>query len=419
MKIITDFQIHSRYARATSKDITLQNLEKWARVKGINLLGTGDFQHPKWFDEINENLEEDEHGILWSRTKFPFFWQTEISLIYTQDGKGRRVHHLILAPNKDVAKQIIESLSKKGRLDYDGRPIFGFSSIELVEMMMAISKDIEIIPAHIWTPYFGLFGSITGFDSIEECFKEKSKYLHAIETGMSSSPDMNWTLSSLDKYTLVSNSDAHSFWPWRLGREANVFDIDLNYKSIINAIRTKKGFIETIETDPNYGKYHFDGHRDCNFSCGPEETKKRNGICPVCKRKLTIGVLNRVRSLADREEGHIPENNVPFRKLIPLSELIATSLGTNQIYSNKVWEVYNKLITAFENEINILIYSNMEDLKKIVDENLLRLIAKNREGNLAIKPGFDGEYGKLILNNSKQEEKQQKLSKKQRTLTDF
>ncbi|MBI2671003.1 DNA helicase UvrD, partial [Candidatus Woesearchaeota archaeon] len=323
MKIITDFQIHSRFARATSKDITIENLEKWARIKGLNLLGTGDFQHPKWFDEINENLEEDSNGILWSKTKFPFFWQTEISLMYTQDGKGRRIHHLILAPNKDIAGQIIEALGRKGRLDYDGRPIFGFSSIELVDMMMSISKEIEIIPAHVWTPYFGLFGSITGFDSVEECFKEKSKYIHAIETGMSSTPDMNWMISSLDKYALVSNSDMHSHWPWRLGREANIFDIKLSYKNIINAIRTRKGFIETIETDPNYGKYHYDGHRNCNFSCSPEESRKLKNICPVCNKPLTIGVLNRVEQLADREYGFMPKDAVLFKKIIPLSELIA------------------------------------------------------------------------------------------------
>lgn len=845
MKIITDFQIHSRFARATSKDITLDNLEKWARIKGLNLLGTGDFQHPKWFLEINEKLDEDEKGILWSKNKFPFFWQTEISLMYTQNGRGRRVHHLILAPNKDVARQIIEALGKKGRLDYDGRPIFGFSSIELVEMMVSISKDIEIIPAHVWTPYFGLFGSITGFDSVEECFKEKSKYIHALETGMSSSPAMNWTISDLDKYTLVSNSDAHcvhpdtlitledgyilpiseigndlivahanlkylsytngvktqyskilssntlkeikyaggeiktspqhrfyvlkehhliekyaseikkgdmllrlakighndkgaiklkspdinfyysstnkgikfikqrridsgftqkqlanligiykdhywkiekglikinskilnkianilnfsyndfiknntlyiypnvkfpktsstkllellgyfmgggcsvvinrgrclmltdknkkllyyyqcivkelffcdcrlfkysyqnsygliipapvahffilnfpeallksnkrriprtiyttkleeisgflrgffdaesavghhgidvcsanilllyqvdmllkkfdicssiylnkfeknkkkfrhrivlygenlniyknkinfnheikknklikyvnkinifrkskikrygdfaisevksvrdigsdtiylydlsvpgyknyianqlivhnSYWPWRLGRESNIFDIDLSYNTLINAIRTKKGFIETIEVDPNYGKYHFDGHRNCNFSCSPEESNKLNNICPICKKPLTIGVLNRVNQLADRNHGFVPKDAIPFKTLIPLSELIAAVYKVNQVYSKKVWDVYNKLINAFVNEFKVLLDINLDALKKIVDEKLANYIILNREGKLMINPGYDGVYGKIII----------------------
>lgn len=798
MKIITDFQIHSRFARATSKQINLDNLEKWARVKGIDLLGTGDFQHPLWFKEINEKLEEDENGILWSKTKFPFFWQTEISLIYTQDGKGRRVHHLILAPNKDVASQIIEALAKKGRLDYDGRPIFGFSSIELVDMMMSITKDIEIIPAHClvqgtfihtnpglkqienvqindkvlthkgnfkevkklykrpykgevfkvipwyfsegvtvtpehpffaiktdkncswtqglickpteshkricftesyknykktwisakdlevgdvviypklkdiedkvtinendlilfinndfcrlvgyylaegytngrdafcftfnvtetdliedvrsivknifnieakkgktdgdlifysrsliklfqklfyidrpyrannkrlpnwalklplekqkeifvawwkgdkgytvsrilanqmkiiclrlnilpsiridtmlnfekrgkhfisnrkikakfdlisldrlsfledkfgllnyenfkkfkskkdirhawfdedniyipirkiiinqydglvynlevqednsyvteavavhncWTPWYSIFGSLSGFDSVEECFKEKSKYIHALETGMSSSPAMNWMISDLDKYTLVSNSDAHSFWPYRLGREANVFDIELNYDSIIKAIRTKEGFIETIEVDPNYGKYHYDGHRNCNFSCDPEETKKLNNICPVCKRQLIIGVLNRVYQLADRKFGFKPKEYIPFKTLIPLSELIATVYNINQVYSKKVWHYYNKLIEAFGNEFNVLLDIQLDDLKKVIDEKLSNYIILNRDEKLTIKPGFDGEYGRLIFDDKKI--KENKVNKKQTSLTDF
>ncbi len=415
MKIIADFQIHSRFARATSKDITLENLEKWARVKGINILGTGDFQHPKWFNEINEKLEEDDNGILWSKSKFPFFWQTEISLMYTQDEKSRKIHHLILAPNKDVAKQVIEALGKKGRLDYDGRPIFGFSSIELVDMMMGINHDIEIIPAHVWTPYFGLFGSKSGFDSVEECFKEKSKFIHAIETGLSSSPDMNWMISKIDKYTLVSNSDSHSFWPWRLGREANVFDIELKYSEIINAIRTKKGFIETIEVDPNYGIYHYDGHRDCNFSCDPEKSRELNNICPVCKKPLTIGVLNRINELADREYGFKPKDAIPFKILIPLSELIATTYNINQLYSKKVWDVYNKLIAAFGNEFNVLMHVELDNLKKIVDEKLANFIMLNREGKIKVKPGFDGVYGKPIF----EETIKLNQNKKQKSLTDF
>src|SRR3989338_1842266 len=247
MNLIADFHIHSKYARACSKDITFENLEKWARIKGLNVIGTGDFQHPKWILDIKEKLKEDENGIRWSKTNFPFVLQTEISLMYTQDGKGRRVHFVILAPNLEVADQIIEALGKKGRMDYDGRPIFGFSAIELVEMMMGINKDIEIIPAHAWTPWFGILGSKSGFNSIEECFKEKSKFIHAMETGISSDPAMNWRVSSLDKYA-------------------------------------------------------FDGHRNCGVSFDPKDAKI-NKICPKCKRLLTIGVQNRVDELADRQEG--------------------------------------------------------------------------------------------------------------------
>jgi uncharacterized protein (TIGR00375 family) len=417
MKLVTDFHIHSRFSRATSNDITLDNLEKWARIKGVDLLGTGDFQNPKWFKEINEKLKEDENGVLWTKNKFPFIWQTEISLMYTQDGRGRRIHHLILSPNKDISEQIISALGKKGRLDYDGRPIFGFTSIELVDMMMSISKDIEIIPAHIWTPYFAIFGSMSGFDSVQECFKEKSKYIHALETGISSDPAMNWMISGLDKYTLISNSDAHSYWPWRLGREANVLDINLSYKEIIKAIRTKKGFVETIEADPNYGKYHFDGHRDCNFSCSPEESKKLNNICPVCKKKLTIGVLNRVQQLADRDFGYLPDEAIPFKKLIPLSELISATYNINQLYSKKIWEIYNKLIEKFKNEFNVLLYIEYDELIKIVDKKLADNILLNRESKINIKPGYDGNYGELIFSETNIPIKNK--SKKQKTLTDF
>ncbi len=413
MRIIADFQIHSRFSRACSKNINLDNLEKYARIKGIDILGTGDFQHPKWFEEITKNLEEDDYGILKSKTGFSFLWQTEVSLMYTQDKKGRRIHYLIFSPGLEISKQIIDKLGKKGRLDYDGRPIFGFSGIELVEMMMEISKDIEIIGAHVWTPWFGMFGSKTGFDSIQECFKEKSKYIHAIETGLSSDPAMNWRLSWLDDYAIVSFSDAHSFYPWRLGREATMFDCDLKYKEIINSIRNKT-FMETIEVPPDFGKYHYDGHRNCNIILSPYESKKYNNICPVCNKPLTIGVLNRVEELADREEGYKPKHAIPFRSIIPLSELIAAVHKINQIYSKKVWDIYNKLILRFNSEFNVLLNVNYNDLKEVVNEKLASVIIKNREGKLKIKPGYDGVYGEIILDNENKKE-----IKHQKSLSDF
>ena len=426
MEYIADLQIHSRFSRATSKDLTLQNIEKYARLKGINLIGTGDFTHPKWLSELKEYLTGDGSGILTSKTGFRFVLQGEISNKYTQDGKGRRVHTLLLAPNFEVVEQINSALLKKGRLDYDGRPIFGFSCIELVEMMKGISDDIEIIPAHAWTPWYGIFGSMSGFDSVEDCFKEKTKHIYAIETGLSSDPAMNWRISKLDKYTLVSSSDAHSFWPWRLGREANVFDIKEDYGSLINAIRKRKGFVKTIEVDPNYGKYHFDGHRNCNISMSPSESKKINEICPKCRQKMTIGVLSRVEELADRPSGYIPENAVPFISLIPLSEIISALLKSS-VSSRKVWKEYYTLIKNFDNEFNVLLNAGKKEILKFTDEKIADAIIKNREGKIKFKPGFDGVYGELVFDETVKEkeisETQQAKTKKsenpQKGLGDF
>ncbi len=396
--IIADLQIHSKYSRATSKHISFQDLEKYARMKGLHLLGVGDFQHPLQFKSINEELEEDEHGILWSKTKFPFMWQTEISLIYTQNGKGQRIHHLIFSPNKEVAKQIIDALSKKGRLDYDGRPIFGFNSIELVDMMRSISEDIEIIPAHIWTSHFSLMGEYNQLLRVEDCFGDNTKYIHALETGMSSNPADNRRLSVLDKFQLVSFSDAHSSWPWRLGREATIFDFkELSYKNFLKAIREGVGLKSTIETYTSYGKYHFSGHRYCNVSFSPEDSKKYNQICPKCRNKLTIGVADRTEKLADRPVGYKRDNALPFVSLIPLHELISSVYDIKQLSSKKVWEIYNLLIKNFGNEFKVLLNISYDELVKIVHEKLAKLIIKNREEKLNIKPGFDGVYGSIIL----------------------
>lgn len=415
MQIIADLQIHGPYARATSKNTDFFLLEKYARIKGLNLLGCADFQHPMWNKEIKNNLREDENGILWTKTNFPFLWQTEISLIYTQDGKGRRVHHLIFSPSGEVSNQIIDALGKKGRLDYDGRPIFGFNSIELVDMMMGIAKDIEIIPAHIWTTHFSLMGDYNKYSKVEDCFKENTKYIHALETGMSSTPDMNWRISSLDKFNLVSFSDSHSFWPWRLGREATIFNVEeLTYKNIINAIRTGDGLDSTIETPPEYGKYHFTGHRNCSISLNPEGAVKIKNICPVCRRPLTVGVAQRIEELADREDGYKPHNPRHFIKLIPLHELIAAFYGTNQLASKKVWDIYNKLIEQFESEFNVLLNAKKDDLVKVIDIKLIELIIKNREQKLLIDPGYDGVYGKLILEENKKDN-----INKQKSLGDF
>ncbi len=393
MEIIADLHIHSRFARATSKNINLENLEKYARVKGLGLLGTGDFQHPFWSKELD--VLEEKDGILYTKTGFPFLWQTEISLMYSQDGKGRRIHHVILAPNKEVVKQITDFLASKGRLDYDGRPIFGFSSIELVDAMSSISEDIEIIPAHCMTPWFGIFGSKSGFNSLREAFQDKENKIHAVESGISADPEMLWKFSFLNKKTIVSFSDSHSFWPWRIGRESTIFSIGkLNYKNIIKAIR-QNTIKTTIETDPFYGKYHYDGHRNCNFSCSPKKTKELGGICPICKKPITIGVEYRVEELADQTEK--PKNAKPFYKLIPLHELIAIAIGFS-LSSKKTWEIYNFLIEKFENELNILLNVEKDQfMREKINEKLIDLIVKNRTGSLKIKPGYDGVYGQVML----------------------
>ncbi len=410
MKIISDLHVHSRYARATSTSLNLQNLEKYARIKGVNLLGTGDFTHPKWFQEVKQELKEDENGILWSKTNFPFVWQTEISLIYTQDGKGRRVHHVILAPSTEVVTQIREALGKKGRLDYDGRPIFGINSIELVDMLMSISDKCLIIPAHLWTPFFGAMGSMSGFDSVQDCFKEKSKYVYAIETGLSSDPAMNWRISSLDNFALLSFSDLHSYWPWRIGRESTVFDIEMGYDNLFKAIKTKNGLIETIEVDPNYGKYHFTGHRSCNVCLSPKESIALNDTCPKCRRKLTVGVLQRVEKLADREEGFIPKNAVPFKTLIPLSEIIA-EVSKKGIATKEVWKIYYDLINRFGSEFNVLLEADSGELKKTANENLANAIILNREGKVKVKPGYDGEYGKPVFGGNSNHAEETKMER--------
>jgi len=404
--IIGDLHIHGRYSRATSGQLDLENLEKWAKIKGVNLLGTGDFTHPSWLKLLKKELKEEE-GILKSKNGFNFVLQSEISLIYTQNNKVRKVHNILLAPNFEVVDQIVDVLGKRGRLDYDGRPIFGFSCIELVEMMREISEDIEIIPAHIWTPWFSVFGSNSGFDSLKEAFQEKTRYIHSLETGLSSDPAMNWRLKQLDDYNLVSFSDLHSFWPWRIGREATLFDLKkLNYKNLINALRGEGGLSGTVEVDPNYGKYHYDGHRFCGVSLSPSEALERSNICPKCGKKLTIGVLHRVEELADREGGFKPKNSLNFKSLIPLSELISKVLNSG-ISTKRVWGVYNKLIEEFDNEFNILLDVSESDLRKNVDEKLVDVILRNRDGELRIIPGFDGEYGVLVLD--KEISKQKKL----------
>ncbi|MCX6709552.1 MAG: endonuclease Q family protein [Candidatus Woesearchaeota archaeon] len=397
MKVIADLHIHSKYSRATSGQLDIENLERYARIKGLSLLGTGDFTHPRWISELKSSLSEDGTGILKTRTGFNFILQTEISLMYSQGGKGRKIHLLLLAKNFEIADAISGMLGKRGRLDYDGRPIFGINSIEFAEKIKEIDNSIEIIPAHIWTPWFGLFGSMSGFDSVEECFSDQAKHIRMLETGLSSDPQMNWRLSKLDRYSLISNSDCHSFWPWRLGRECNIAEVKkLSYDSIVNALATKEGFIETIEVDPAYGKYHFDGHRNCRVRMSPDESIKNKNICPVCRKEMTIGVLHRVNELSDRDENFVLKTGVPFRRIIPLSEILSASMKS-AVSSKAVWKSYYELIKPFGSEMNVLLETPEDEIKKILGDRISALIMKNREGNLEVNAGYDGEYGTLAL----------------------
>lgn len=399
MPYICDFHIHSKHSRGCSTNLDLKNLEKYARIKGIDVLGTGDFTHPLWVKELKESLDDPHgEGILQTKTGFPFLLQTEISNIYTQDAKGHRIHNLILAPSFEVVEQINEALAKKGRLDYDGRPIFGFSCVELVEMMRSISHDIEVIPAHIWTPWFSLFGSNSGFNTVEACFKDQTKHIHAVETGMSSDPAMNWRLSQLDTFNLVSFSDSHSYWPWRLGREATIFETPLNYKEVLHALRTGEGIVETIEVDPNYGKYHFTGHRACDICFSPAESKKHHAQCPKCGKQLTVGVMERVEELADHSDRHEPKNRKPFKTLLPLSEILASMLGKG-LATQAVWKEYYTILKAGTNEFDILLKTPLEKLKQVTHEKIADAILANREGKIKVMPGYDGVYGQLVLNH--------------------
>jgi len=400
MKIVADFHLHSKYSRATSPSMNLESLDKWSKIKGIKVLGTGDFTHPLWFRNLKENLEPAEPGLYKlkkSDSGVRFILTAEISNVYSKNGRGRRVHNLIFAPSFEIVEKINTQLSWIGNLKSDGRPILGLDSKELVKIVLGISQDCFIVPCHIWTPWFSLFGSKSGFDSLEECFEDYSKYIFSGETGLSSDPAMNWRLSALDKITLISNSDAHS--PAKIGREANVFDFEsLDYSAIFSTIKNKdlKRFLYTIEFYPQEGKYHYDGHRNCGISCSPQESKKYNNLCPVCGKFLTIGVLNRVEELADRPVGFKPENAVPFKSLVPLREIISESLSLGS-EAKEVEREYNNLIEKFGEEFKILLESSQSDLKSATSPEISEGIIRAREGEVYIEPGYDGVYGKVKI----------------------
>ncbi|MDP1995230.1 MAG: endonuclease Q family protein, partial [Ignavibacteria bacterium] len=335
MYFVADLHIHSKYSRATSPKTDLEHLAEAAKVKGVKVLGTGDFTHPLWLREIKEKLEPAEPGMFRIRNQESgikdngtrFILSSEISCIYKKNDRVRKIHILVLAPNFEAVEKINAKLNAIGNLKSDGRPILGLDAKDLAKIILDASPDCMVIPAHLMTPWFSLFGSKSGFNSLEECFEEYSKYIYAGETGLSANPEMLWTMPDGRRLTLISNSDAHS--PEKIGREANVFNTELSYFAIKEALqkKDKTKFLFTIEFFPEEGKYHYDGHRVCNIVFNPEQTKKHNGICPVCKKPLVVGVSNRVAELTDRPFGFKPKNVIPYKSLVPLRELIGEALG--------------------------------------------------------------------------------------------
>ena len=407
MKMIADLHIHSRFSMATSKEGTPENLDFWARKKGISLIGTGDFTHPVWREELKERLVSEGNGLYRLRDeyvkeesrKFPgegtrFVVSGEISSIYKKNGKTRKIHNVILLPSLEAADAMAQRLEKIGNIHSDGRPILGLDSHDLLEMMLDVCPEGILIPAHIWTPHFSVLGAKSGFDSVEECFEELAPYIHALETGLSSDPAMNWRISKLDRYQLVSNSDAHS--PSKLGREANLLDIDCSYEGLYRAIQTGEGLEGTVEFFPEEGKYHFDGHRKCGVSLSPVEAERLGGICPVCGKKLTMGVDHRVEQLADRAEGFVKKDGKKYESLVPLPEVISTCMGYSAA-SKKVQGCFEQMIQTLGTEFDILRNVPSEDIKSCAGERIAEGIENVRTGNVKRIPGYDGEYGKIEL----------------------
>ncbi len=426
MELISDFHTHSRYAGACSENLTLENITESCVTKGITLISTGDFTHPLWFDEIKTKLADNGKGIfsIKNSEKVSFILGTEVCTVFDENGgsknlfaknKGiKKIHNCILAPNLETAALINDELKNFGTLSLDGRPLLSMSSAELVERLMKINKEIFVFPAHVWTPWFGVFGSISGFNTIKEAYEDQAKNIYALETGLSSDPEMNWRISGNDKYTLLSGSDAHS--PQKLGREAVVLTVKddvLSYDSVIHAIK-EKSIKCTIEFYPEEGKYHYDGHRGCNISLSPQEAKKYNYLCPVCRKKLTLGVLHRVEELADRDEGFVLKGAPSFIKAVPLTEIISYvySKGVN---TKSVMQSYYKLIDAFGTEMNVLLTADIEKIKD-VDPELSRAISAVRSGKINIKPGYDGVFGVIDILGR---EPQDKAKGKQSSMADF
>ncbi len=394
MQLIADLHIHSRFSRATSRDMSVAGVAKMAKRKGIGLVATADFTHPQYRAELKQELTDDGSG-LFVHDGVRFILSTELNLLYNQGGRLRRIHQLVFVPDFDAAERLSQWLDIYGRLAADGRPtLSGLSSRELLAKVLEIEPRSFVVPAHIWTPWFSLFGSNSGFDAVEECFGDLTGEVFALETGLSSDPPMNWRLSALDRFTLVSNSDAHS--PNRLGREANVFDCEPSFDALRSALRGAGPgrLLYTIEFYPEEGKYHWDGHRACGVVLSPEQTRTGGDICPVCGRRLTIGVMHRVLELADRSEDQVPPGRVPFRSAVPLEEIIAEAHGQGRDTA-AVARSYDALVDALGSEFYVLLEAPTAEIARVADERIALGIERMRSGQVDRRPGFDGQFGQI------------------------
>ncbi|MFQ9909137.1 MAG: endonuclease Q family protein [Acutalibacter sp.] len=400
-----DLHIHSRYSRATSRDCDLPHLELWARKKGIALVGTGDFTHPAWRQELQEQLLPAEEGLYRLKEAYRLPWDSawpqgeprflvtgEISSIYKQGGKTRKVHNVLLLPSLEAAEKLARRLERIGNLQADGRPILGLSSHDLLELTLESCPQAVFLPAHIWTPHFSLFGAFSGFDSLEECFGDLAPCVRAVETGLSSDPPMNGRVPQLDALQLVSHSDAHS--PQKLGREADVLETELSYPAVKRALETGDGLWGTVEFFPQEGKYHWDGHRNCGVCLSPREAKALGNRCPVCGKPLTIGVEHRVEDLARRQPGEGPAGAKPFVRLAPLATVLAARLGKGE-QTKTVQGVYEALLAQLGPEFTVLRQTPAEAIAGLAGEAAAQGVELLRQGKVAWRPGFDGEYGKL------------------------
>jgi uncharacterized protein (TIGR00375 family) len=410
MKFIGDFHIHSHYSIATSKDLVPEFLDLWAKIKGIHVVGTGDFTHPGWSRELKDKLEPAEYGLYRLKTRYQidkegitqpiggidprFLLTAELSNIYKKGEKVRKVHNLIFAPDFEVVEKIQNRISKIGNITSDGRPILGLDSRDLLEIVLESSEKALFVPSHIWTPWFSALGAKSGFDTIEECYADLAEHIHAVETGLSSDPPMNWMCSFLDGYTLISNSDAHS--PEKLGREANLFQTELSYDAIVEALTTgnPEKFLGTVEFFPQEGKYHYDGHRKCGVCWSPLETLRHREICPICGKRVTVGVMNRVMQLADRNFLEGKKETLPYHSLIPLREILSEITGTNPV-SKKVTQLYYSLLQKTKTEFNMLLFMTIEEIGSIGGETLAEAVKRMRNGEVYVKEGYDGEYGQI------------------------
>lgn len=408
---IADLHIHSRFSYATSRACDIPHLDWWARRKGIGLLGTGDFTHPAWRAELRELLTPAGEGVYALRAEHrlpgegepPRFVVTgEISSVYKRDGKTRRVHNLILLPGLEAAETLSARLEAVGNIRSDGRPILNLDSRDLLELTLETCPEAELIPAHIWTPHFSMFGAFTGFDTLESCFADLAPHIRAVETGLSSDPPMNWRVSALDGLTLVSNSDAHS--PARLGREANILHTERTYPALVRAIRTGAGFGGTVEFFPEEGKYHLDGHRGCGVCLSPAETQARGGVCPVCGKPVTVGVMHRVEALADRPEGYRPPDAKPYERLAPLPEVIAAAAGGSAA-GKRTMALYEALLRELGPELYVLREAPAADVARVAGPCVAEGLRRLRLGQAGLQAGFDGAYGRISLLTPRERER--------------